>query len=62
MSTVPARTILEQIDRKSRWLQVVYLDLETGAPQVGWVYKRHLLELGVGDATSSCAERPAEFS
>jgi len=62
LATVPECTIIEQIQRQGRWLNVVYLDVESGEPVTGWMFKRHLIPVDMSMAVEdedSCGP-PAE--
>lgn len=62
LATVPECTTIEQIQRQGRWLNVLYLDVETGEPVTGWIYKRHLIPVDTSTTSEreEACEPPAE--
>jgi hypothetical protein len=57
---IPECAIVEQMDQDGRWLQVIYLDLDSGSPQTGWIYKRSLVPVDLlkGADAEECADAP----
>lgn len=61
VATVRECAIVEEAERKGGWLHVLYLDLESGDAQEGWIYHRSLRVLVLPeDSTDSCAETPID--
>lgn len=50
--TVPKCAIVEEAERQGRWLHVLFLDLESGNAQEGWIYHRSLRVLALPEDSS----------
>lgn len=57
VATIPECGVMEEIERRGRWLRVAYLDLDSGAMHTGWVYLRFLRPVDVtDDGAGACAD------
>lgn len=57
VATVPEYAIVEEAERQGRWLHVLYLDLQSGDAQEGWIYHRSLRVLDLPEDDSDSARR-----
>jgi hypothetical protein len=57
VATIPECGMVEEIERRGRWIRVVYLDVVSGATHTGWVYLRFLRPVDLTeDAADACAD------